>query len=134
MARPLRRSQAEPGGDQGKCGPANHALGTEPDQHANRLGFNTIYLRGACTDTTNCLRGEHPLARPQPGARWIGNTSRLTARTPHARVEYGCPLRPAVDRREGEPAGVQQYRCRLAASSAKPSPRAINLLAEIGKF
>jgi hypothetical protein len=21
------------GGDQGKCGPANHALGTEPDQH-----------------------------------------------------------------------------------------------------
>ena len=35
---PTAAESAEPrGGDQGKCVPANHALGTEPDQHA--MGF-----------------------------------------------------------------------------------------------
>src|ERR1700704_275305 len=41
---------AEPGGakggDQGKCGPANHALGTEPDQHATRAGPHTGSRKG----------------------------------------------------------------------------------------
>src|SRR5438046_3349104 len=29
------------GGDQGKCEPANYALGTEPDQHATCAGAHT---------------------------------------------------------------------------------------------
>src|SRR5262249_56145006 len=34
------------GGDQGKCGPANHALGTEPDQHATCAGTHTESSKG----------------------------------------------------------------------------------------
>src|SRR2546425_2910264 len=34
------------GGDQGKCGPANHALGTEPDQHATCAGAHTESSKG----------------------------------------------------------------------------------------
>src|SRR5213080_3211758 len=34
------------GGDQGKCEPANHALGTEPDQHATCAGEHTDSRKG----------------------------------------------------------------------------------------
>src|SRR6266487_4030120 len=49
------------GGDQGKCGPANHALGTEPDQHATCAGAHTESRKGK-------EEGEVHLALPPPAS------------------------------------------------------------------
>jgi hypothetical protein len=78
----------------------------------------------ACTDTANRLRGEHPLAPSQPRARsFIRANQGLEIRAglrmnpyalewPHThqpvRIRLPFVATCAVDRREGEAAGMQQ--------------------------
>ena len=108
---------------------------------ANRLGFNTIYLREGLAPILPTVSVGSILSHPQPGARSL------------IRANQGLEIRAGLTReprtlewntvalcgQQWTVAKVSRPVCSSTAAAsrhpiAKPSPGVINLLAEIGKF